>query len=248
MAPKSDTHIVTALEIRETVVLGFRYKIRKGEPETFINQYFPNFDLLEFLSQIDKLLGPFCKKPIAKVIGLNNHKQPEISIQYYSANYDDPSNGLVLSRSFIKYKDELIVVHDYFVLPDSVRGQGIGKKVLDHCLKQYLQMGVEKIKVHAALQDGGLVWAKALFKACIKDEIDVILQEAKSRMVQEQFNIVKRIYDHYYDKYPEGIAFPIVEWSGLPFMQDILRGSSWHGEIDLANSEDLLNFKMYVTR
>jgi hypothetical protein len=203
---------------------------------------------LQFVNQIDQLLGPCCEKPITKRIILSNLLQPEMLIQYYTDNYDHPSDGLALSRNFIRYKDELVIVHDYFVLPATERGKGISKKVLAYGLKQYLQMGVKKIRVHAALQDGGYVWAKALFRACIRAEVDFILREAKGRVTPEQFKMVKRIYDHYYNRYPERTAFPMAEWSGLPFLRDILRGCSWHGEIDLSNSEDLLNFKIYVTR
>ena len=49
--------------------------------------------------------------------------------------------------------------------------------------------------------------------------------------------------------YPDGKAFPIIEWSGLPFMKQILRANDWHGEIDsdkiqqiyLIFSEDYVN-------
>ncbi len=56
----------------------------------------------------------------------------------------------------------------------------------------------------------------------------------------------KRLYDNYYGNEPTGAAFPIIEWSGLPFMKEILKKHDWHGEIDLTDPIDLFNFIEYV--
>ena len=109
-------------------------------------------------------------------------------------------------------------------------------------------MGVGQINVHAALTDGGYVWAKHFFTATKKDEVSQILEVAEKRLRGSQFSMVKRIFDNYYYKHPNGMDFPINKWAEIPFMKEILRGTSWHGSIDLNNTEQFNNFISYVFR
>jgi hypothetical protein len=37
------------------------------------------------------------------------------------------------------------------------------------------------------------------------------------------------------------------DWGHLVFMESTLRGSDWHGEMNLTEQKELLNFKNYVT-
>jgi hypothetical protein len=53
------------------------------------------------------------------------------------------------------------------------------------------------------------------------------------------FKIAKRIFDFYYEKYPNGKAFPMDLWAGLEFMKNVLIGSTWSGEIDIKNKSQL---------
>ena len=62
----------------------------------------------------------------------------------------------------------------------------------------------------------------------------------------QQFNIIERFYNAYYENEPEGAAFPMEDWGRLVFMEGTLRGSDWHGELDLTDQKELLNFKNYV--
>jgi hypothetical protein len=157
-------------------------------------------------------------------------------------------NGLVFARTFMRDPAGIIIVnHDYFRLPESARGQNKGKEVLGTCFDQYMNIGVSKITVHAALQDGGYVWARAGFRAIHKIEVEVILKEAENRLPQDEYNIAKVWYDDHYNNF-SNLPFNISDWAGLPFMETILRGSHWHGEIDLTNPAELRNFKKYVFR
>jgi hypothetical protein len=117
---------------------------------------------------------------------------------------------------------------------------------LQFCLQHYLDMGVTKIMVHAALEDGGYEWTKAGFRASRPGEMKKILNLAEQTLKPSQYSLVKRLYDDYYETNSNGKAFPIIEWSGLPFMKEILKKKDWHGEIDLTNPVDLFNFSEYV--
>lgn len=246
MTPATNPHIITDEEINQVEGLGFEITSGTKSLKDFLNDSFPGLQLFRFLKEIDDLLSPLTSKPIQREVGYFETKPETIIIQYYAEDHNDEVNGLALSRTLIKYNDELIAEHDFFVLPLSARKQGIGKKVLNYGLQQYLRLGVDKIRVYAALEDGGYVWAKASFTATEQSEVKIILDKAATELKPEQYKFVKRIYDNYYDKNPGGKAFPIVKWSALPGMESVLRKSKWSGEIDLNNTELLTKFKNYV--
>jgi hypothetical protein len=202
--------------------------------------------LLEYLEDIDSLLGPLALPPITKDLYYFELEPQMVIVQYSSANCNDVRQGLALSRTFIKKQDELIVEHDFFRIPLANRNLGIGKSLLRFSLEYYINMDVDKIKVEAALDDGGYVWARALFAATEPAEVTAILTKASGELPPSRFKFVKRIYNNYYDKHPGGRAFPMNKWAELPGMEQILRGCHWHGEIDLNNNELLANFINYV--
>jgi hypothetical protein len=237
------THIVTPDEIKTIATLGFSVEgSASSDPVAFINTHFPNFDLLPALKVINDTLTPTTSKTVYRKIIFENASPPKLEIQFYSSDYADPDAGIVLVRSFLKEGEGPIVKHEFFRLPKPFRNRGISKIVLTALFQQYVNIGARKILVHAALQDGGLVWAKQYFMATDKKEVDVILQTAGMQLPAAQYLISKAIYDDYYSKDPTGQAFPIYRWAELPFMQNILRGQNWHGAVDLTNPEEFSNF------
>jgi hypothetical protein len=248
-APTSAKHVVNDAEWQSCEALGYVYDspmapVRLVE---FINTNFPGLQLLDYLTEIDDLLKPMSAKKLSKVIGFDEKQPPELVVQYYSDDHSDKQNGLALSRTFVKEKNEKIAIHDFFRIPKPFRKLGHGKTMLKIGLQQYLNIGVDVIKVHAALEDGGFVWAKAHFTGVKKSEMSLILATAKISLQPDEFKKVKDVFDNYYTGEPNGKAFPINKWSNMPEMEKILRGSSWHGEINLNNQELLANFSDYVT-
>lgn len=246
MTIKAQTQTLTSIEVTKLKSLGFLFQGIDAFQEEFINTHFTNCNLLLFLNQIDAILSPLCNSSINKIVHLHNLTLPELSIQYFSDNYDDENNGLALSRIFFWQKEGLMVRHDYFRLPASSRNKGIAKKIFQASLQQYINMNVKKILVHADLDDGGYLWARNYFAAINRNEIKQILGDAQNKLTPVQFWAVERIYANYYQKNPAGTAFPIVKWAELPFMKDILRGSNWHGVIDLQDREQFTNFILHV--
>lgn len=239
-------HTVTPTEINAIKLIGFGITANIAESEDdFLNKYFPNCDLFSLLQQIDNLLTPYCKSQIEKSVHLSAGPPPKVGILFSTDDYHDELMGLVLLRTFT-WANELIVKHDFFRLPFDCRGKGIAKRLFRSFIQQYVNMGVKKIRVFAALADGGYVWAKNFFTADNKAEMEEILNKSRQHLNSEQFKFVERIYDNYYIKDPVGKAFPIQKWAELPFMKDVLRGSEWEGTIDLSNSEQFSNFTKYV--
>jgi len=248
MAAATGIHQLTAAEWEACQKLGFQsYAIgTSGSLVDYINTNLPGLDLLTWLTEIDNLLKGMTGKPVFKVVGFDSGAPLKLIIQYYSEDSDDDIHGLAFQRTIIKDKDHKTAVHDFFRIPRTSRMQGNGRKMLAVGLQQYLNIGVDIIRVHAALADGGFVWAKAHFTAVNKQEIRLILAAAKLGLNDSGFKPVKAAFENYYAKHPDGKAFPINKWSNMPGMEPILRGSDWHGEIDLNNKELLAKFKNYV--
>lgn len=246
MTIEPESHFLTSAEIAGIKSLGFQFHGLSALQEDFINSNFPNCNLLLLLKQITNIFSPLTHTTVNKIIHLNISALPEIGIQYYTDNYYDENDGLAFSRIFLWQNKDLVVKHEYFRLPESSRGKGIAKQIFRVCLQQYVNMNVKRILVHAALKDGGYAWARNYFTAINQGEIKEILNDAQNKLTTFQYQAVERIYTNYYSKNPAGMAFPIVKWAELPFMKKIMRGSNWHGVMDLRNQEQFTNFISYV--
>src|SRR6266567_9110930 len=157
------THIITADEVDKANKTGLKFINLGNQPNVILNKHFPNFELLTFFSSLSKIFTPLGdgSSNINMVLGFST--QLELSIQFYTDNVQDDALGLGFSRMFSIKNKELIVKHDFFRLPKKHRGKGIAKEVIKLCLQQYINMGVQKIMVHAALTDGGYTWALYYF-------------------------------------------------------------------------------------
>lgn len=70
-----------------------------------------------------------------------------------------------LSREFYTLSDGTRVVgNELMTLHEPHRGHGFSTAFSKHAEAAYRRMGVKQVFVHAALQDGGLTWAKAGFR------------------------------------------------------------------------------------
>lgn len=239
------SHIVTPAEIDDIKSLGYQMSGLNGNEAAFINQHFPNFDIRLLLKQIDDLFNPICEQATEKCI-LFYPDTPSLQFYYVTDDYQDAELGLTFARKITLSSGEINIDNTFFRLPARARNKGIAKKVTAAALQQYLNMDARYIRVHASLTDGGFIWAKQHFTADLQEEMRIILDDAQSKLKPGEFEVAKRIYDNYYTKNIDGQSFPIVRWSGLPFMIPILRGSDWHGTIDLKNPLQLSNFMIYV--
>lgn len=238
----AELHTVTSVEIRAIEALGFSFSGSSMPADDFINSFFPNFNLLVAVRTIDTLLSSTTASGISKEILLIEVPSPSLEIRYYSRDWNDKDTGLALVRTFTLENDKPVVDHEFFRLPRSYRRKGIARKVLTALFQQYVNMGAKKILIFAALEDGGYVWATQHFLAVNPAEVATILTRAQAGLSPAEFNLVKRIYDHYYAQHIGGQSFPMYAWAALPFMEPILRKSKWHGAVDLTNPKEFSNF------
>ena len=146
-------------DFSEAVILGYDLKPTTAEAIKIIDRHFKGFDILTFVTDLERLLKPFAKEPIAREIELTD-PPPVMRIEYISENYLDESEGLYISRTFSYEQGELVVYHEIQQLPYLCRKHGMGKKIMSAFLEQYEKMGVKRIDLYAALSDGGAVWAR----------------------------------------------------------------------------------------
>lgn len=191
-------------------------------------------------------MGPLANASLSKEISFHEKPPPMIIFQYFSDDHADDLTGLAFSQAFIRKGGDIISELDYLRLPLDARKKGIAKKLLNLNLQQWEQMGVAKVKLEAALSNGGLVWAKAFFSATDRKDVKAILDKAGRELPPDQFDRVKRVFDNYYSRFPDGKSFPMVKWSDLPGMDQVLRETYWKAELDLTNSDIISKFKNYV--
>jgi GNAT superfamily N-acetyltransferase len=243
--------MISEQDIEDVKALGYIVDVASPLAAQLLNSHFPGLDLAMLLAGIEELLDTHTKKPSHKRIVIDATPVPYFQILYLSDNYADKDTGLTMSRYFEYENGLLIVYHHYLVLPKSARGQGLGTRIMGLWFDQYVNMGVKEIRVHAGLKDGGAVWAKVGFKASEKYEMEDILQSARTMLAgSAALQDVEAIFNNYYQKEPEGKAFPIEDWANIDEMLPVLKleTNNWHGRIDLTNQEELLNFKEYVGR
>jgi phage-related protein (TIGR01555 family) len=90
-----------------------------------------------------------------------------------------------IERTFRRDENgDLIVSHDYFKLTKSVKGQGIGKRVLANQVRQYQELGVKKIETEA-LWDGQYVWPRMGFDAADRGELAEVKSEFQKHLVRK---------------------------------------------------------------
>lgn len=239
-------HTITQEELIAVKGIGVQVFGLDDSSYVFLNHSFANFEPLTFFSELFAIFSPLSVDPIILELRFDN-TQSTLKVVIGSNNYDDERNGLFFFRTFFRDEGELIVSHDFFRLPAAHCGFGIAKQALLICLQQYLNMGVQKIKVHAALDGGGYAWARYGFTIADKNEVDTILSRAEAMLDPNKYRLVLLIYNDSYSKFPNGEAFPIIDWADMPFMPDVLRGSDWNGIIDLNNQEQFHKFIYYAT-
>jgi len=228
-------------------VPGYTIKVEKGlDVDAFLEKHFPGFSPVAVSEQADQLLAPMASTPLERQWQLSD-PPPRISFFFASQDAFNERTGVCLSRTFRWTAQGVNVHHDYFTIPEQYRHQGIGLKVLKTWFELYELMQVQHIQVHAALEDGGYVWARAGFKATRRKDVDKIIALAKLTLTPERLSVIQAYYDDHYNNFPDQ-PFPLENWARLSYMKPVLKKCSWYGQIDLTNESEMINFKNYVTR
>lgn len=213
-------------------------------PETihlFLSQHFPEFDLFGLLAELEQ------------VAASTHFEWTRIQIRIMD------SGNLRIEHQFDNLIDEvplsliqtLLVdlprraAHEEMVLPNHLQRQGLSRKLLLPYYRQYRTAGVERILVQAGLSGGGYAWARYGFAATSQVDVRKILATGENRGVARwQVEELLLDVDAFYAK--SAAPFPLESWARLPFGERLLAGTTWWGELDLRNPEQVQVFEAYL--
>ena len=240
-------HIFTKDDTNKVIYLGYTViKSSNLSFDKFLKKEFPNFNLVKLLHELEATFTPTTRLAISRTIYYQD-TPPKLRVLYKN-DFTKDDDALIFDREFVKSAKGIEINHSYCIIPETHQKKGLVKTVFKASLQEYVNMGAKKINVHAGLSGGGHVWARHGFVAIDPSEVKEILDDAQKQLKTSEFAPVKHIFDKYYSDNPDGKTFPMILWAKIDFMKDILRGSDWHGEVDLKNKEQFTNFMEYVFR
>ena len=131
--------------------------------------------------------------------------------------------------------------HDIFEINDTEKqGRGVSKAVHRALMPIYEKLGIEKIDLYAAEQNGGYTWAKYGFRVSY-NEIKYYPREMKSHKEEAQ-----KIINDFYATHPRTERFPIKILADKPWGKEAMSGSTWFGDLDLTNPTERADFCSYI--
>lgn len=211
--------------------------IRVDDPNTTIAK---DFDFVGFFSDLEGISS-------AKGITITEARLNVLRENLFDAEWigvDEDGNEMALLRTFEKVNDILIAKHDYFDVPETKQGIGYSREVFKALYKQYQNMGVNRIEVHANINVGGYTWSRYGFSA--KDRRNAM--KALQRIGTDEYKKAVQIIDDYYTTHSlnDDAPFPMNLIASQPFGKDVLLDGDWFGFIDLTDNDARKYFEEYL--
>ena len=203
------------------------YKDAWDDVQKDYDKYIKGFNLNQFDDEIEKN---------TKNVGIKiNKKNIHSTVNGLRIEYEG-DNEFVLHRTFRKG----VVDHDFFTIADNLQGGGFSKDVFKSLYKQYQNVGIERINVHANLEVGGYTWAKYGFSALAREytNIDYLAHRKLNSVDYDDFS-------RWLSKC-KGKDIPLHEVSKRTYFKDMMLGSDWHGYINLADQAQKDVFENYL--
>ena len=211
--------------------------IRVDDPNTTIAK---DFDFVGFFSDLEGISS-------AKGITITEARLNVLRENLFDAEWigvDEDGNEMALLRTFEKVNDILIAKHDYFDVPETKQGIGYSREVFKALYRQYQNMGVNRIEVHANINVGGYTWSRYGFSA--KDRRNAM--KALQRIGTDEYKKAMQIIDDYYTTHSlnDDAPFPMNLIASQPFGKDVLLDGDWFGFIDLTDNDARKYFEEYL--
>ena len=136
------------------------------------------------------------------------------------------------------------VEHALFDISSGLQGRGLSKKLMVDSMSMYEKMGVDEIHLHAALSQGGYVWAKYGF----------VPSETEWKALASQLKM--RAFSLHGGNIPEELmsilqsddARSIWALSDHPDGKALLQGTDWMGKLLLKDKEAMARYNAYARR
>ena len=225
-----------------------------------MNKTLKNVDFVSLASDFQMAPGPYGGEWI-KVDWYSFYREADGDGALILLNYEARTEWGPLSMvRDISVEDGVLIGNNiYLRVPDELQGKGISRRLNAIMYEAYKAAGVKVIRATATLDAGGYVWALAGFYATEEYEVRNILKSARERaernVLENQTSTLtptlcnslqKRIDLHYginSDK-----RFPMQAFSSLACGEEILKGTEWSGELDLADLSQMSIFNEYLKK
>lgn len=146
------------------------------------------------------------------------------------------------------------VDHSYFQLNLSAQGQNVAKEQLARQIPLYQKMGLDAVTLHANIDVGGYAWAKYGFTPATTEwkslvpEIGERLFEAQPHLHPDTYKAANQLLASENPKTLWDIADLTEKVDGQPLGKYLLKGTDWHGKLDLRDPTSMERFNSYVSR
>lgn len=176
---------------------------------------------------------------IANNFDINDMKIKIIPLSPQRFKIKIESDKMEVTRLFIKDRNEKIICqHELFTLNENLQGKGISKQVLTTFYEEYKRMNVDKIELLANINVGGYTWAKYGFYAeDMFEAVSGVRGLAARNFIENWYKTNKLSHD---------TPFPMHLIANRPEGKNWLLGNSWHGFLDLHNTEQVSIFEKYL--
>lgn len=222
----------------ELITRGFKSIV---ESDVYNESAMSGFNVLQF----DKKFESICDELGYRINVKQISKTPgQITLRYCTEG--EAENRIELERNFgrKKFKDgeEIpVVYHKLFTLPKKEQGHGISKRLFRDLFEQYEKCGIKKVYLHANIDVGGYCWAKygclgekKFVKSSIKNALSM------EKITVEEFNDAMKYVDSCGDLVPmQNLAYK-------SYGKRMLLESSWYGEFDLSNVNQMKYLHDYI--
>lgn len=141
----------------------------------------------------------------------------------------------------------LVVQNDYLVLEPAAQGRGFATALYDELEKYYIRSGVDVIKVHAALDNGGYTWARRGFDwdpnevgpsfANVRHHIDELISAPETHPDDQQLLIQMRDRLDEYDpgeEWPTPNELALLQGVDPQLGRKLMVGTNWYGIFPLS--------------
>lgn len=198
-----------------------------GKPDNF-NKIMEGFDVAQFDEEITKLFGEKGLSFTDRVFRIGSD----------NVNFTYSGKGFYLERTFLIKDGVKNVNHDYFKIPENIQGGGVSKQLFQSLYKQYQNVGVEVLNVHANINVGGYTWAKYGF-GTKKNAFAYDL--AKEKLTKDELLGFEKLFGLYGEK-----KNFLNKLANTDYGKKVLLKSDWCGSIDLRKVRERKSFEKYL--
>jgi predicted GNAT family acetyltransferase len=206
------------------------------------NKVMKDFDLVELEAETKSILEQY---------GIANDFRRKLHITKDNVQvvFKSQGNNFWIVRDFSKTKGKISVDHSLFTVPEELQGKGVSKQIFKAFYKQYNNIGVSGINVHANIDVGGYTWAKYGFCTSQSGAMSLISSRLQQNIISPaQFNDATNIVKQYFTSNNKASNFPMNLLADTEYGKKLLLGSDWNGCIDLLNETQRKTFEKYLFR